>query len=333
MQSLTYSAQELHKLLKSYETSICQYRISRFALPPTGCVLSSGGVVRHTLKYETFEAIAEIERRESRIHHILYSSFVNMARPPFLEPLEGIHQENFADMIRRSLRHCDAMADLAANVPGAAITEQQYQTMATGGSNTRVSRDEIAALFLNFKVRPAQIEYIKQLPADDLAGLYLTVMALSAGFVQANDWVRWDPNYPEQVTVFEECILRHGTWFLWTQVAHGEDVRAQAAVVNRMLRAGFAELIDWETGKADMEPGLRMSLLGAAMTKLTEIENARRKEGEENKGENENEIKVEEEGVDLGGSDDDYPDYTNPVDKFLFKTMDGMLRGVATNQA
>jgi hypothetical protein len=296
-------------------------------LPPNANILSSDGVVRRTLKHETFEGIAELERRESRIHQVLYSTYVNMAQPPFLQPLESAHQDNFAAIIKTALRHCDAMADLAANVPGAAITEQQYQTIATGGNNTRASREEISNLFLNFKVRPAQIEYIRRLSAEDLAGLYLTVMTLSAGFIQANDWVRWDPNYPEQITVFEECVLRHGTWFLWTEITKAGGLTTQVAVLNRMLRAGFAELIDWETGKADMKPGLRMTLLGAAMTKLAEAQ-----ETVDSESENEPELEVEEE-TDAENDEDDSPPYANPVISFLFQTMNKMLRGTGAKQA
>ena len=61
------------------------------------------------------------------------------------------------------------------------------------------------------------------------------------------------------MVVFEECVLRHGTWFAWSYV-HGDGELKE--MTGHMMAAGRKELKRWETSAAeeDLPDGLRMTL-------------------------------------------------------------------------
>lgn len=63
----------------------------------------------------------------------------------------------------------------------------------------------------------------------------------------------------ERVTIFEESILRHGTYFLWSYRC--DRAGEMNEMSRRMLGAGLVELTDWESGRPGMLPGLRMTLI------------------------------------------------------------------------
>lgn len=65
--------------------------------------------------------------------------------------------------------------------------------------------------------------------------------------------------------MFEECVLRHGTYFLWSW-AQGPQRGGKAPVTmssmsQLMIDACLNELTNWESGKAGTQPGLRMTLM------------------------------------------------------------------------
>ncbi|KAK9776903.1 putative F-box domain-containing protein [Seiridium cardinale] len=276
--TFTSTNKAIRELVQSYEGSICQARIRDFPLQPTGNVLSSSDVERHIRKPLTFPSIYELELRQRRIHEILQSGFIDLSSPPGLDPLTPAQQGRYAYMLQRSLCHCDAIADIAANSSQTtdynyALISGGYWSLASGVPMNVRHRDP----FMNIKARSAQIEYLKALPVEELASLYMTITAVASGHARDRPAISVDPAFAERITVFEECTLRHGTWFLWAQAA-GEAKQQQQrldtqkgrvdlelrAMTGHMLLAGFSELISWETGLEHLPAGLRMSVLDAA---------------------------------------------------------------------
>ncbi|ORY60194.1 uncharacterized protein BCR38DRAFT_412381 [Pseudomassariella vexata] len=284
--------------MQFHEQSICKARRSTFFLPPPGNVLSSSGPERRIIAANTFPCIAELEQRERRIEFILRSDFIEVSGPPGIGTLTVRQQERLVSLLRRALYHCDRIADIAANVPQAEMPEQYYDLIScsvwevgTGLPTTLRNFDP----FTNIRAREPQIEYIKSLSLEDLVGLFYTFSVAGMGFLRARQYDTSDPEVFEKITVFEESLLRHGTWFLWslqnngkggigvdttnittaTTTTAGKDGKESAnymvmqEIAGHMLSAGLVELRDWETGKNRNGPrGLRMSVLTAAEEKM-----------------------------------------------------------------
>ncbi|KAH8196880.1 hypothetical protein TruAng_008962 [Truncatella angustata] len=261
-------------LINTYRQSICKTKLGSFPLRPAGNALSSAGVKRQVCEPGTFPFIEELELRDIRVAKILNSGYVDLSSPPGLDPLNPVQQRRFAAILERALWRCDAVADVAANVKDGRVPEHNYTLISSGYWNLAGSLpDELRQHdpFTNINARGAQIKYLNSLSLEDLAGLYLLIISISVGLIRDRPAIQGDPNFAERITVFEECTLRHGTWFLWPQVSNDtKNAKARSTDVTlremtgHMLLAGFAELIGWETGVEDLPPGLRMSLLDAA---------------------------------------------------------------------
>jgi hypothetical protein len=289
-----------YSLVRSYERSICKAKLAgSTALATDRNILSSSEVYRDVCSPETFPWVCELELRERRITDIIHSGYIDVTSPPGLQPLTTIQQRRFIALVERSMRHCDAIADVAANTPDA-LPEYDYTLVSAGfwGQAARLPTSmRTRNPFTNTPARSAQIEYLKSLSVEDLAALYVTITAASNGHVQDRPDIQADPSLAERITVFEECILRHGTWFLWAQVsaqakkkkwmntfseAEDDDTQTERKLACRnltlremtgyMLIAGMSELVEWETGAADIPPGLRMSLLEVAESRFEDDE-------------------------------------------------------------
>ncbi|KAK7970684.1 hypothetical protein PG988_009757 [Apiospora saccharicola] len=238
------TAMQFMRTSKTYEASICKAQVAARGLPPMGNILCSRGPERGMLGANTFKAILELDLRQERIRDALRRDFLNTGSPPLLGPLTARQQERMMELMRASLCHCDRIADMAT-------------TGRRDGSSEACS-----------KVRTAQIEYMGSLSTEELAALFYTVDTAGFGFIQARKYEAEDPLVWEKITVFEECLLRHGSWFLWAHIQGG-----QASHATQLISAGMKELTDWETGKDGMLPGLRMSLVDAYRHRIEEDAN------------------------------------------------------------
>ena len=206
-----------------------------------GDILCTRGSGRRILAANTFEAILELDLRQERICDALRRDFLQTGSPPLLGPLTARQQDRLVELMRVSLCHCDHIADIAA----------------AGSQDDSSSSDACA------QARTAQIKYIGSLCTKELAALFYTVDTAGFGFVRARKYEAEDPLVWEKITVFEECLLRHGSWFLWAHIQGG-----QANHATQLISAGMKELTDWETGRDGMLPGLRMSLVDAYRHRL-----------------------------------------------------------------
>ncbi|KAK8089057.1 hypothetical protein PG997_004018 [Apiospora hydei] len=164
------------------------------------------------------------------------ATFWEHGQSPLLGPLTRRQQARLLELMRASLCHCDHIADIAAACSDPRTPAQ---------------------------TRTAQIDYVASLSTEQLAALFYTVDMAGFGFVRARKYEAEDPLVWEKITVFEECLLRHGSWFLWAHLQGG-----QANHAAQLIEAGLKELTDWETGKEGMLPGLRMSLVDAYRARL-----------------------------------------------------------------
>ncbi|CAJ2512783.1 Uu.00g009020.m01.CDS01 [Anthostomella pinea] len=253
---------ELCGFIKDHEHSISKARAAIFPLPPLGNVLSSATPERNVLLQNTFSLLHELEIRELRIDYLIqkHPEFFNLASPPGLPPLTMEQQGRLGPLIKRALLQCDAMADIAANAPCKPIGEEYYSLITSGVWSVSPLPRGLRNMdpFTNVHARPGQVAYIDSLPLADVAVLLFLINMLGFGFSQAKKFDGSDPTINERITVFEECVLRHGSWFVW---AHVSDRATMREMAGHMLRAGLTELTEWETGAEGVLQGLKMTLV------------------------------------------------------------------------
>ncbi|KAI0159666.1 hypothetical protein GGR57DRAFT_433977 [Xylariaceae sp. FL1272] len=264
LQSFMKANKWFDALYRSYETSICKTRIAMLPTPtPTTNILSSDTVERRRLcGQNTFQQVEELERRAKRIDRLFEEApkYFRIEAPGWLPPLSEEQHARFTDVLKRALWQCDMIADVAANEPCKLIPADAYTDTLSGVYSKRPltwgqrARDP----FANVGARPRQIEYIRSLPLDDIVGISLLVNMLGFDFARAREAsASSDPAIFERITVFQECVLRHGTWFTW---GHVMEEGALHKMTQEMARAGMHELTEWELGSIGVLEGLKMTL-------------------------------------------------------------------------
>ncbi|KAI6084398.1 hypothetical protein F4821DRAFT_242757 [Hypoxylon rubiginosum] len=236
------------QLISNYERSISVGHITRFPLPPSGNVLSSDQVNRRAIGFGTFEMVRELERRDDRINWVYRMIAVDtMSFPPEVGLTNDTQSQRFYLLVTRSIWQCDQIADLTAN------------------------RQDSGLLELNNPLsRPCQIDYIRRLPLEDIAMMYYLIDYLSTMFSYGHpDWSESDPELIERITVFEESVLRHGSWFLW---AYFNEDRTWKRSASKILNLGMKELEEWEQGAEGTQPGLKQNV----MRRFSELVRSRR---------------------------------------------------------
>lgn len=206
--------------------------------------------------------VGELERRDDRINRILqHSSFVNVAHPPGLTQLNNAQQELLRSLLKRSMWLCDHIADVAMNKPGTTVREETYAPLKTRfyEKGNQIMGYRLMNPINNPLARPFQREYIQSLPLEDIAIMYYLVNTLSANFLrERTEWIESDPVIQERATVFEESVLRHGSWYLWAQFSDDHQWQSLAAKIGEL---GLMELADYETGAEGSEPSLKQGLI------------------------------------------------------------------------
>ncbi|KAI0152132.1 hypothetical protein F4776DRAFT_13905 [Hypoxylon sp. NC0597] len=264
---LMETSKSMYKLIRDYQFSISMAQVASFTMRPVGNVLSSEVFLRRCIQHGTFEMALEMERREARINDILSNSgYINFVTPLQLGPLNVTQQERLYDLLKEAMRHCDRIADIAANEPCQPIDRQWYMQF-------KKRRFEVFNMPLgfrlkdpitNYEARPAQFEYINNLSAVDIVMISYLLVAMSDGFyLECKDWVDSDPVFYERQTVFRECVLRHGTWYTWSHTRGDESWKKMAYAI---IRVALVELTSFEFGidpedEEDVPPSLQSVLM------------------------------------------------------------------------
>ncbi|KAH7026378.1 uncharacterized protein B0I36DRAFT_330530 [Microdochium trichocladiopsis] len=235
MMQFSSCSKTVASLTSQFERSICKRRTA--ALEPKQsklAILSSNKVDRSIIPADTYGFIRELELRHARIDYMLVrSGFLDLSAPPGLRPLTcGQQLWHLVPLLKQALGYCDDIADIAA-------------TSTTGTSRPCPS------------VRSKQVAYIQGLTLEGVSCLLYLLIILSIGYIQQgqgpNGSIPIPPDNPidwEIVTVFEEGILRHGSWYLWAHIAASAVPGGRLEKLKRgLMAAGLKELTDWETGK------------------------------------------------------------------------------------
>ncbi|KAI1379620.1 hypothetical protein F4677DRAFT_442595 [Hypoxylon crocopeplum] len=266
MLKLAETNKRMHSIMIVYERSVMGHHMAGFTLPPTGDVFSSELFLRRPLRYASPEMVKELEKRDFRIDDILRNStFINLVSPPQFDVLHIVlnidQQERLYCLLKRAMSQCDHIADIAANAPCKPVYWRWYGRL----NQYYFERHDLLPGFrandpyTNYHARPHQRQYISGLPIENVAMLYYLVNTLSIGFLKScaahSDS---DPAIFERTTVFEDSVLRHGSWFAW---AHIRGDPAWSKMASKINEVALIELTNYETGLEGTLPGLKSALL------------------------------------------------------------------------
>ncbi|KAI0111729.1 hypothetical protein F4814DRAFT_450404 [Daldinia grandis] len=258
---LSETSKENNLLIKKYERSLSQSRLASFAVLPPGDVLSSELCLRRPIKHGSFQMLLEFEHRKSRVKEILTASpYINLESLPGLE-LSNPQQERLCAFLCRAFAQCDYIADIAANTPRGHPAAQwyEYRFMRWWRGRDLLEGYRINDPYTNYPARPAQQEYIRNLSKRDCTMLYYLINIMGSCFIKSHeDWFLSDPVFYESITVFEECVLRHGSWYAWAQFMGGTEWRC---MTNEISMVGIAELNSFEYGDEDAMCSLQSVLI------------------------------------------------------------------------
>ncbi|KAK7742217.1 hypothetical protein SLS62_010768 [Diatrype stigma] len=289
MKNFMMSNKDVQALIKTHERSISDAKVAGFYMPPAGNVLSSSTIERHVLRGGTLNMAAELERRARRADELFDDRRAlatdgdpakAAATPGFFEAggrswtfygwtdaQRGRHQA----LVRRGLGLCERIADVAANAPCTAPAPERWAEITAVDDPWDLPEEALPEEqggsypdpdpFLNPDARPHQLALVRALPADDVLALFYFIAGCGEAYSYKNADVQSDPVAVERITVFEECVLRHGSYFLWSHV-HGPSRSNLKRMSKVMIKAGLHELTTWESGKPGLQPGLRMTLIG-----------------------------------------------------------------------
>lgn len=124
-----------------------------------------------------------------------------MAGFPCLDPLTGYEKERLVQLLKRALYHCDRIADIAANMPGADIVLQYSQLITSGVAD--LSHEDLPSTvedynrypsFTNLHARALQIEYLRAMELPELSVLYYLITIAGLGFIKSRPAEAADPN-------------------------------------------------------------------------------------------------------------------------------------------
>ncbi|KXJ92102.1 hypothetical protein Micbo1qcDRAFT_162216 [Microdochium bolleyi] len=284
MQDFAASSKAIACLTSQFEKSISTRRTASYGFePPQTAALCSNKVRRVAIPARTYALIRELEMRQNRTEYMfLRSGFVDLSSPPGMRPLTCSEQLwKLFPLLRRALCLCDRIADMSAHTV-------QDTTIQISSTPARTIHDDPQAsitstAFTQYAARPSQVALIQSLDLESVSCLLYLLIVLSVGFVegagggtpiQAGNPIEW-----EQVTIFEESVLRHGSWFLWAHIAGTKNPGGRLHGLKRELMvAGLQELTAWETGKSRVLPGLKMTVLDR-FRRLTQPEDGSQQHG------------------------------------------------------
>ncbi|KAI1505268.1 hypothetical protein F5X99DRAFT_276227 [Biscogniauxia marginata] len=263
MKSFMVVNKNIQDIVRDNEITISAYQAQQFLVPPTGRVLSSGYVRRRELPSPSWALVSEMELRDSRIDDTLtrHPEFINLDSLPGMGPLIPEQKRRLLPLLRRAMCQCDAIADIAANVPWTPMnqatpemdTRSLWALAAQQGDQQII---EEVDPYRKLHARPKQIEYIKALQLDDVAVLLFLANIGGVSWARKKNLSNARAGGREQTIMFEEIVLRHGTWLIWVFCNEGTQT-----LLNEIVGAGMMELADWENGEAYTLPGIKMTLM------------------------------------------------------------------------
>ncbi|KAL2758842.1 hypothetical protein ACRALDRAFT_2026286 [Sodiomyces alcalophilus JCM 7366] len=288
IQALRATSTSLRDILDRYERSIALEHFARhwYEVQPRHLILSSETPTRYVIAFPSYAAIREFEGRARTIHYLIHHtsylsegySCAGLGQDCTPEEMAYITQG-----LERALWLCSHIADLEAaswssldDVPESRRLDQHIVGdrchECEEASDATTAGEKLPA---QNPVRAAQLEIIKSLPTVDLARLVVLLFLVRHGLMGFLIDEGRDDDVELHIcqawcTSAAEATLRHGAFFLHSQIQGGNKCLLDAAEVTCPVARRVAELVSelveeihqWERGDSDMLPGLNMTVQG-----------------------------------------------------------------------
>ncbi|KAF6817501.1 hypothetical protein CSOJ01_02423 [Colletotrichum sojae] len=287
IQSLRATCKTNRELLDDYEHSVTKANISRHPCPPCCHVLSSDTREREVLPRDTFDIIRELETRERHIEEVIDSAYIAFRDDYNLQDLSQDEMEIVRANLTRALWQCSEIADLETHsirysdgvVPkrDPAVKSLIHQEImlrdAPPPDGWHFALREVHE-FNREDTRARQIDYIRKLSPQDLAGIAALAYLANQGYMRYRSPSGRGMSRPEVMELgvcAAENTIRHGVFFLHTKLrAHmgGSDDEDASHHANLLLDDAWCEMKQWESGDSYAQPGLNMTVTSTLCEKI-----------------------------------------------------------------
>ncbi|WYZ42816.1 hypothetical protein EsH8_VI_000515 [Colletotrichum jinshuiense] len=269
IQALRATCRTNRVLLDQYERAVTKVNAARYPCAPCNHILASDTREREVLPKDTFEIIRELETRERNIEEIIHGAYLAFWEEYDLQDASkaGVVRTN----LQRALWQCSTIADLETHsiryrediVPRrdpcvkSLIHQDIILRDAPPPDGWHLALKEVHESNRQ-DVRFRQIDYVRNLPAQELAGIVVLAHLAGQGYTRyrAPSGVS-RPEIIEMGVCMAENTIRHGVFFLNAKVRGDEDAHDHAKL---LLDDMYDEMRRWEAGDPSVLPGLTMSV-------------------------------------------------------------------------
>ncbi|GKT40158.1 uncharacterized protein ColSpa_00339 [Colletotrichum spaethianum] len=270
IQALRATCKDNRTVLDRYERAVTRLNAARYPCAPCNHILASDTREREVLPKDTFETIRELEIRQRNIEEIVSGPYL-----AFWEEYD-LQDASKADTIRanlkRALWQCSTIADLETHsiryrddvVPRrdpcvkSLINQDIMLRDAPPPDGWHLALKEVHESNRQ-DVRFRQIAHVRDLPAQELAGIVVLAHLTSQGYMRyrAPRSGVSRPDVVEMGVCMAENTIRHGVFFLHSKVRGDEDANHHAKL---LLDDTYDEMRRWEAGDPSVLPGLTMNV-------------------------------------------------------------------------
>ncbi|KAK1962010.1 hypothetical protein LY78DRAFT_706102 [Colletotrichum sublineola] len=278
IQALRATCKGNRSILDRYEHAVTRLNAARYPCAPCNHILASDTREREVLPKGTFETLRELETRQRNIEEIVHGAYL-----AFWEEYD-LRDVSKANTVRANLKHalwqCSMIADLETHsiLYGDDVVPRRDPCVKSLINQDIMLRDapppdgwHLALKEIHESnrqdVRFRQIAHVRNLPAQELAGIVVLAHLISQGYIRSRA-PRSGTSRPEIVEMgvcMAENTIRHGIFFLHSKISRDGDANHHAKL---LLDDTYDEMRHWEAGDPSVLPGLTMNVVATLCEKI-----------------------------------------------------------------
>ncbi|KAK1597848.1 uncharacterized protein LY79DRAFT_587032 [Colletotrichum navitas] len=270
IQALRATCKSNRSILDRYERAVTRLNAARYPCAPCNHILASDTREREVLPKYTFETLRELENRQRNIEEIVHGAYLAFWDEHDLRDVSKA--DTIRANLRRALWQCSAIADLETHsiiyrddvIPRrdpcvkSLINQDIMLRDAPPPDGWHLALKEVHESNRQ-DVRFRQIAHVRNLPAQELAGIVVLAHLTSQGYMRSRA-PRTGASRPEIVEMgvcMAENTIRHGVFFLHSKMRGDGDANHHAKL---LLDDTYDEMRHWEAGDPSVLPGLTMNV-------------------------------------------------------------------------
>ncbi|OHE93604.1 hypothetical protein CORC01_11103 [Colletotrichum orchidophilum] len=279
IQALRATCKSNRALLDSYQHTVTKVNAARYPYAPCNHILASDTREREVLPKDTFEIIKELETRHQHIEEIIHGAYLAFWEEYGLQDMSKAN--TIRSNLKRALWQCSAIADLETHsiwyrddiIPcrdpciRSLIHQEIILHDAPPPDGWHLALQEVHESNRQ-DVRFRQINHVRSLPVEELAGIVVLAHLASQGYRRYRAPTTGGMGRPEIIEMgvcMAENTIRHGVFFLYSKVRGDDDGKHHARL---LLDDTYDEMRRWEAGDPSVLPGLTMSVASTFNEKI-----------------------------------------------------------------